>query len=95
LSEFQAVHPQVALKIHSTSPEQVIQWVLQGSASIGIRVVPHPLFGVPESQITIAQLAMYDCVDLPSRRRAVAHQLVEKLRVGVKANTTEPQLLLI
>jgi DNA-binding transcriptional LysR family regulator len=119
LREFQAAHPQVALKIDSASPERVTQWVLDGSATIGISVMPrdypevdafplfeevialycgagHPLFNVPESQITLAQLAMHDCVDLPSRQHAVvARQLVEKLRVRVQANTTETQLLLI
>jgi DNA-binding transcriptional LysR family regulator len=118
LRHFQAAHPQVAVKIDSASPGRVIQWVLDGSASIGISVIPrdypeldafplleevitlycgpgHPLFGVPDSQITVAQLATYDYVDLPSRQHAVDPQLMEKLRVRVQASTTETQFLLI
>jgi DNA-binding transcriptional LysR family regulator len=55
----------------------------------------HPLFNAPESEITLAQVATYDCVELPSRQHAVDRQLTEQLRVRVKANTTETQLLLI
>src|SRR6516165_8796600 len=40
LRQFQAAHPQVAVKIDSGSPGRVIQWVLDGSASIGISVIP-------------------------------------------------------
>jgi LysR family transcriptional regulator, transcriptional activator for bauABCD operon len=118
LKQFQAAHPQVALKIDSASPERVIQWVLAGSASIGISVVPreypeieafplfeegiclycgpgHPLFGVPDSPITVEQLATHDFVDLPSRRHAVEREFMESMRVKVQANTTETQALLI
>jgi DNA-binding transcriptional LysR family regulator len=116
--QFQEAHPRVALRIDSASPERVIQSVLDGSAGIGISVIPrdypeveaiplfeeiitlycgkeHPLFGVPEPQITLARLAVYDCSDLPSRQPPVGHQFMEKLQVKVQANTTETQLLLI
>jgi len=55
----------------------------------------HPLFDVPESDISMAQLAMYDCVDLPSRQHAAGRELAETLRMRVQANTSETQCLLI
>ena len=55
----------------------------------------HPLFEAPESQLTLSQLAGYNCVDLPSRQHALAPQLIESLRMTVQASTTEAQLLLI
>jgi DNA-binding transcriptional LysR family regulator len=55
----------------------------------------HPLFSVPESQITLSQLATYACSDLPSRQHAVDHEVMEQLRMSVQANTTEAQFLLI
>jgi DNA-binding transcriptional LysR family regulator len=55
----------------------------------------HPLFDVPDSQITLARLATYDCTELPSRQHGVSSDLMETLRVKVQANTPEAQLLLI
>jgi DNA-binding transcriptional LysR family regulator len=55
----------------------------------------HPLFEVPDSQITPARLAAYDCAELPSRQHVVSSELMETLRVKVQANTPEAQLLLI
>jgi DNA-binding transcriptional LysR family regulator len=40
LQKFQVAHSQVALKIDAAAPERVIQWVLDGSASIGVSVIP-------------------------------------------------------
>lgn len=118
LRQFHTNHPQVSLRIDSASPERVTQWVLDGSASLGISVLPrdypevqgftlfeetntlycgpgHPLFKAPEAEITIAQVAAYDCAELPSRQHTVAHPQLEKLQSTVRANTTEAQFLLI
>jgi DNA-binding transcriptional LysR family regulator len=118
LRQFHAAHPQVALKLDSAAPERVTQWVLDGSATLGVSVIPreypevdafplfeemitlycgpgHPLFSVPDAQITLAQLATYDCADLPSRQHAVDREVLEQFRMSVQANTTEAQFLLI
>jgi DNA-binding transcriptional LysR family regulator len=118
LRRFHSDHPQVTLKIESASPEQVAQWVLDGSAQLGISVLPrdhpefdtvplfeesvtlycgtgHPLFDLPDEQVTMEAIATHECILLPSRQHAAAGQLLEQLRVSAQANTLETQLLLI
>jgi LysR family transcriptional regulator, transcriptional activator for bauABCD operon len=59
LERFQSKHPQVAVRIDAAAPEQVTQWVLDGSTHFGIGTIPRNLPALRSVLLFAEQIALF------------------------------------
>jgi LysR family transcriptional regulator, transcriptional activator for bauABCD operon len=79
LRQFHAAHPQVTLKIDSGSPERVIQGVLDGSASLGISVIPREYPEIEAYPLVEENLSLFCAPGHPLYEVADAEVTIDRL----------------
>lgn len=68
-SDFKRNTPKAFLEVYLTSPERVLQMLLDGSADIGIGFIPKKIAGVESQVLYDEELALYCGIDHPFFRK--------------------------